>query len=344
MKNKKIEVLRGILILIIIFFHYTYRFTELFGIETINFFSLSKWGLIGVGCFFIITGYFIIPKKLEKYNIKKFITKKILRIYPSYVLCMTIIFISVKLFGLEGRETNFIDYLLNLTMINGVINTRYVDGAHWYLTYLVIFYIVVALILKLTKKSEIYLPVWLVIKDIFMIITEFIPHSSILYKLIGGDFVEFIIIGIALNNIIRIKEEKKESITNLLKMKLIRLYLLIIIICLAQILIVNGIIVTIGVTMFLIILINILFKEQRDIKKSFIPLYYIGNMSFILYLIHQNIGYQILLKLYNLGYGFKKTYILMTFLIVMFIAYIIDRFFEKKIQMSVNKKLEKRNV
>lgn len=339
-KIKEIEIIRGVLILIIVFFHYTYRFTELFKIETINFFSLNNWGIIGVGCFFIITGYFIVPKKMENYDIRKFITKKILRIYPSYALCVTIIFISIKLFGLEGRETNFIDYLLNLTLINGIIDTKYIDGAHWYITYLITFYIIVGLILKLTKKSEIYVIIWLIIKDIVKIVTKFIPNSLIIYRLIGGDYVEFIVIGIVLNSIIKIKEEDMCNIYNLLKMKLIHWYFLIIMISLFQIAITRGIIVIIGIMIFLMILLILLFKEQKEIL-ILTPLYYIGDMSFVLYLIHQNIGYQILLKLYNLGFGFKFIYVIITLLIILFISYIIDRLFEKRVQRIIREKLKK---
>lgn len=339
-KNKQIEALRGILILIIIFFHYTYRFSELFSIETINFFSLDKWGIIGVSCFFIITGYFIVPKKSEEYDMKNFIIKKILRIYPSYVLCMTIIFISVKLFGLEGRETNFIDYLLNLTMINGIINTKYVDGAHWYLTYLVIFYIVVGIILKLTKKSEVYLPIWLVVKDIIKIMTKFVPYTSIIYKLIGGNYVEFIIIGMALSNIIKVKDVNNYNIRDLLKSKSVQWYLLVIILCLLQIAIFNGKVIVVGISIFLIVLLIILLIKPKEIK-AFTILYFIGDISFILYLIHQNIGYQILLGLYNFRYEFKFLYIIITLLIVICLAYIIDKFFEKRIQIIIREKLKK---
>ncbi len=43
-KNLGIEMLRAILILMVIFYHYTYKFEELFNIKTINFVTLSKWG------------------------------------------------------------------------------------------------------------------------------------------------------------------------------------------------------------------------------------------------------------------------------------------------------------
>ena len=95
-RNKQIDSLRGILSIMIMFFHFSYRFSQIYNISTIDFYTLKHWGLICVGCFFIITGFFLLPSELHDFSFIKFIRKKILRIYPSYFLCITIIFISVN--------------------------------------------------------------------------------------------------------------------------------------------------------------------------------------------------------------------------------------------------------
>lgn len=323
-KNNQIEILRGILVMIILFFHYTYRFSELYNIQTINFFSLEKWGTIGVGCFFIITGYLLIPKDLEKYSFKKFIKKKILRLYPSYLLCMTITFVAVQIWGLEGRNTSFLDYILNATMINGFINSKYVDGAHWYITYLIIFYIIVGLILKYGKNLKISLLIWLIIKDILKISTKLIPQMSIIYKFIGGDYVEFIIIGIVIKEILKLINERK------LIRKEIEFYIGFILISIVQTTYINGVITGIAIVFFLIVFLYIVFKDREVNSRNFF--YWIGGISYILYLIHQNIGYQILLKLCSINNQFRLIYIVIVYIVVILISYLIDRFYEKKIQ------------
>lgn len=184
-KNQQIDILRGILAIFIILYHYTYRFTELYGIKTIEIPLLDKLGLIGVGGFFIITGFFIIPSNCENFNFFYFLKKKILRIYPSYLLCLTIIFISVSIFGLPGRETTILDYFLNITMINGVIHTDYVDGAHWYLTYLIIFYVILGIFLASKKNFDFLIFIWLSIKIILKCILFRIPDISAIYRLVG---------------------------------------------------------------------------------------------------------------------------------------------------------------
>lgn len=107
MKNKQINSLKGILMLMIVFYHYTYRFQELYHIPTINFITLEFWGIIGVAGFFIISGYFIFPRDSNHYSIKQFLIKRLLRLYPAYLLCITITFISIKIFRITRKTNEF---------------------------------------------------------------------------------------------------------------------------------------------------------------------------------------------------------------------------------------------
>ena len=116
MKNKQITSLKGLLILMIMFYHYTYRFQTLYNINSINFPSLDVWGVIGVAGFFIISGYFIFPKNINEYNPKKFLLKRILRLYPVYFLGITLTFISVKLFRITRKRNKF--YRIYIEFIN----------------------------------------------------------------------------------------------------------------------------------------------------------------------------------------------------------------------------------
>lgn len=53
-KNVQIEAVRVISMLMVVIFHYTYRFKELYNIDTVNFDFFKLFGKIGVGIFFII--------------------------------------------------------------------------------------------------------------------------------------------------------------------------------------------------------------------------------------------------------------------------------------------------
>lgn len=75
-KNLDIQFYRAILIVGVMFYHFTYRFYEIYSIKIIYFFSLDKWGIILDDCFFIIAGLFIIENKIDDFDLKSYIKKK----------------------------------------------------------------------------------------------------------------------------------------------------------------------------------------------------------------------------------------------------------------------------
>lgn len=317
-KNKQVEVWRGILILMILFFHYTYRFSAIYGIDTISFYSLKEWGTIGVGCFFLISGFFLIPKDTSHFSVLKFLKRKILRIYPLYLICLTIIFVSVSIFGLPERSTSFLDYFFNVIMLNGFIGIDYVDGAHWYLTYLLIFYIIVAIYLKYFKNSIFFFG-WLILKDLLKLGISFLPVLGKFYNIIGGDYIEFIILGIFVQKFYQIYLQNKNTFWK--KIIEYKLELFLSFFCILQLGVHNFLIVFLAVLIFLTIFIFLVFKSSS--KSYCYSLYVIGNLSYILYLIHQNIGYQILLALFHIHQEFYWYFVLITFLIILLLSYML---------------------
>lgn len=306
-KNVQIEALRGIIMFMIMIYHYTYRFESLYGIETIRFFSLDKWGEMGVGCFFIISGYFMIPQNLSKYCIKDYLRKKIVRIYPAYLLCMTITFLSVLTFGLAGRETGFIEYVLNIIMLNGFIGVAYVDGAHWYLTYLLLFYIIISIFLKVCSCKRQIIIIWTIINVMLKILVSFIPQFSVLFKLSGGNYMSFVAIGILFGKLM--ENDKKEN----------GLDIVFIFFMMMRILKDYGMITTCGILLFLLVyLLAVKQKLQILNKQVFIKL---GGISYIVYLLHQNIGYQILLFCYDLSGEFYWFFIFFPIVFVIFLSF-----------------------
>lgn len=192
-KNVQIEAIRIISMLMIVIFHYTYRFTELYGIETINFPFQKSLGKIGVGIFFIISGYFLARDYNKCERPINFLVKKLLRIYPMYVICVTIIYISVSIFGLPSRETSFLDYILNLLLINGFIGVDYVDGAHWFLTYMIIFYAMISITLAFKRNGNKILELYLIVNIILAVAKNYIPFVNYIYMFLRGRIFLFFI-------------------------------------------------------------------------------------------------------------------------------------------------------
>lgn len=323
-KNENIQFFRAIFILIIIFFHYIYRFGEIYNIRTINFPTLSRWGMIGVGCFFIISGFLMIPKKKnEDFSILKYFLKKILRILPSYILIVSIIFLIVSILKLPGREVNFFTYLLNLSLLNGFIGVEYVDGAHWYLTYLILFYLIAGIYIKYFYNKTVFFVALIIIKDLFYLLSFRISFFSIFYNLLGQNYLEFIFLGVLLKDML-ISNKLEKSKKNICY----------IFFCFIHFFFFNGKTCAFCYLLFITIFI-LLFINKKEVKFKIFNR--IGDISFILYLIHQNIGYAILLRLCNYYGSYSIIFPFVTFLFVLFLSFIIYELFEKKIQLKIKK-------
>lgn len=319
-KNRNIQIIRALLIIIVVFFHFTYRFGELFNISTIDFFSLKYWGIIGDDCFYILAGFFIVKELKPEFNLKEFYLKKLKRLWPLYIICMTITFIVVNLIGLEGRTTSIFDYFLNAFFINGFIGTKYVDGAYWYLNYLIIFYFFIGIIYKVSslkyKKNhnldicKNYIILWLLFTNFLLIISNYLPIFSKLYNLIGGQFLSSFTIGIALYFIVNKKVDIKTII--------------IILISIFDIIIIHNYIIAIFIVLFIFFV--LLGINSRELKLNIISS--IGDSSYAIYLLHQNIGYIVLLFLYKLNNNNYRLWlsILVTFIMIT-ICFLVNKLY-----------------
>ena len=164
-KNMQIEGLRGITCLIIVLYHIVYRYQELYEEPSNILVTIMKhWGNFGVAIFMIISAYYLYSKNLFKDNLLKYYFKKVIRLWPVYLICITFTFALLQIAELPGRTVGVKEYLLNAFMINGFIGINYVDGAHWYITSMlsIIFVVGILLKLKLQDNHLAYL-VWLIL-------------------------------------------------------------------------------------------------------------------------------------------------------------------------------------
>lgn len=309
-KNLSIQGLRGIGIIVIMIFHFIYRFQELYCNTRVKFFGISHWGSIGVGLFFIISGYMMAPyKKTTKIKLYKYYYNKLVRLWIPYLICITITFISVSIYKLPGRSVTFGDYLLNIVGINALLNKPYVDGAHWYLTYLIIFIIIFGAI-QYYKKSDWFILyiIWVLNNTIFYFVSfnnsNINMIKNLFYKLVGGPYISYIIIGIMVFRFCKNKD-KKNSIY-------------VILICLISILLTLGYVASMGAAISIIIFYGAINRKIKLLDNKI--LVRVGNLSYVLYLIHQNIGYQVELFFMKKYEQFSSIYSIYALIIILLIA------------------------
>ena len=135
--NYGADLLRIIIMTWIVLYHYTFIFNTLGFEKDIHYpFCFTDGGTVGVSLFFILSGFFFYKtfttadSGFKTYG--AFLIKRYFRLWHPYFVACIIVFLWLYLFPLPNRTVNLPIFLLNLVLfIHPGIN--YIDGAHWFL-------------------------------------------------------------------------------------------------------------------------------------------------------------------------------------------------------------------
>ena len=97
-RNKAIDGMRGIVAVIIALFH----LEKDISFETNTIFGM---GYLGVEFFFILSGFLLVREysnKNTESSIANIMKKKLIRLYPSYILCSILLILYILFYGLGG--------------------------------------------------------------------------------------------------------------------------------------------------------------------------------------------------------------------------------------------------
>lgn len=118
--NFQIEGLRAICLLVVMLHHYSSgRGGEEVGLASIMR-EFYHGGVIAVGIFFMISGYFIFkpqnqdPLAGNLKNTGKYILHKIRRLYIPLAVSVTVIWLAFRYGGVPNKMISFSDYVYNL--------------------------------------------------------------------------------------------------------------------------------------------------------------------------------------------------------------------------------------
>lgn len=281
----ELDAIRGLAALVVVLYHYTYRFYEIYpalGKAQTSFY----YGSYGVQLFFVVSG-FVIFMSLQRVNSSKdFIFSRFIRLYPAYWLSLCITFLVVSCFGLEGREVDVGTFALNFLMFHSQFRIANVDGVYWTLLYELKFYFWMLILyrLNLLKIIEAILICCLLIKVILFFLVDNSQIVKVFNELFILKYLSFFSAGICFYKLYR----KNENINT---------YVL-----LALSLFVSIYFDTKGgeVVVLAIFIIFTLLSFNRLQFIAVKPLSYLGVISYALYLVHQNVGYVFI------GWGLKN--------------------------------------
>lgn len=316
MKNRQIEGLRGFAIIIILLYHIFYRFQGIYGNYGLSVDYMKHWGEFGVSIFLCISSYFFVDFKKENLNrsFLDFIKRRIFRLYPSYIISITITAIIIHMFYLPNRMSTLKDYLLNLFFLNGFLETPYINGAHWFLNVLLSMIICIGIAKKFSfeNKPSFYF-IW-----IFARIGTSFFYIPFLKKFLGGNYFGYIIVVIAIKAIIEKNLNKKELLS----------WMILFFIGIWCSYFYLGFHILKQLFIILPVLFLCIYNKISVFNNK--VLIFLGGISYQLYLIHQNIAFEI--EYYCLKYNFGNILVLgvLSIIIVIILALVIYKI-EKEI-------------
>lgn len=153
----QVDALRGLAALSVVFFHYTTRFAELYepaGRTALQF----RLGHYGVNLFFIISG-FVIYMTLERTSRPMdFVVSRFSRLFPAYWVAIGLTFAITHLLGLPHKLVDSATALANMAMVHGLFGVPHVDGVYWTLEIELLFYTGMFALYRLRWLDRIHIP------------------------------------------------------------------------------------------------------------------------------------------------------------------------------------------
>jgi peptidoglycan/LPS O-acetylase OafA/YrhL len=149
-----LDLLRLAAAAMIVVYHFGYRGPAASGwtpsaFPEIAWLAQEMWA--GVSFFFIISG-FVIAWSAQKRGAMDFLVARAARLYPAFLVCMSVTAIGLALLapaGVEEFRMTFARWLANLPLVSKAFGQPFVDGAYWSIVIEVIFYGWVAVFIAL---------------------------------------------------------------------------------------------------------------------------------------------------------------------------------------------------
>ncbi len=161
-----LDLLRLVAVLAVVLYHFGFWGPAAGGMPAIPWLApVAKYGFLGVPAFFIISG-FVIAYSAEGRTATGFAIARFSRIYPTFVFCMTLTFLSVLFLGPPHFQTGFAQWFANLFIAATAFGQPYMDAAYWSLVIEVVFYAWVALFIAVglfPRRIDAITLIWLAI-------------------------------------------------------------------------------------------------------------------------------------------------------------------------------------
>ena len=280
----ELDALRGIAVLIVLLFHFTWRAPYVMaGVKTIPY-GLA-WGHYGVELFFAISGFVIFMTLERTRQTADFIVSRLSRLFPAYWAGILVTTAAVTMLGADSLTQPASVVLTNFSMLQGFLYLPSVDGVYWSLTVELAFYACMLALWRggLLERIEAILLGWIGLKLLFWLVPAL---PSRLGMLLVVQYIPYFAIGIAAYRVRKGKRLWQQQAPVLLA-------------GLAAIALTQPL-ADVAVYLCVLAVFHALVAGRLTLLNSRVLLW-LGGLSYPIYLIHQNMGYAIMAALERVG-------------------------------------------
>jgi len=158
------DIIRAIAILMIVLYHmYLYISSDLFGIHYLWSISQGYLVLLGLGLFFFVSGFVIhhrYPILASKDEIKTFLTRRAIRIYPLYEIALFVTLagalfrvIPTRLSDISFTPLGIFIYALGAQGLFAPLLLPYVSWAYWFIGIILLYYLLYPLLIRYSSNN-----------------------------------------------------------------------------------------------------------------------------------------------------------------------------------------------
>ncbi|MFT3964814.1 MAG: acyltransferase [Sphingobium sp.] len=277
---RELDALRGLGAILVLNFHYSTRFHEIFPKAPHVPFHIGG-GEYRVLLFFAISGFAIFFSTAKLQSGRDFIVNRATRLLPAYWAAMLVTLVIEHLGHMTMLYIPPLATLMNVTMLQGFFFLPAVDGAYWTLTVEIAFYACILglwLAFRMRHVERILLG-WLALKLLFDLVWTDMPERLVMLFILR--YVPFFAIGMASWRVWAGERRWREQFPVLAG---------------ALLCIMLSETPDIWAVSLLIIAAFWAMVEGRLGWICLPPLIWVGQISYSLYLVHQHIGFTIMLN------------------------------------------------
>ncbi|HEX7871530.1 MAG TPA: acyltransferase [Sphingobium sp.] len=308
----ELDALRGLGAILVLNFHYSTRFHEIFPKAPHVPFHVGG-GEYRVLLFFAISGFAIFFSTAKLRSGWDFIANRAIRLLPAYWTAMLLTIVIEHLGHMTMLYIPPFAALFNMTMLQGFFFLPAVDGAYWTLTVEIAFYAcILGLWLTLRMRHvEWALIGWLGLKLIFDLVWPDMPERIVMLFILR--YVPWFVIGMATWRVWGGERQWREQAP---------------VFGLAVMTVMLSETMDIVVVTLLIIAAFWAMVEGRLGWVRFGPLIWVGQISYSLYLVHQHVGFTIMLNAEAMGIDPLTSYV-MAVVAAIALGYGVNRLVER---------------